>query len=578
MQGERTSLGYLSETLNFEPHGSSSSNGMIDHWESHNNNNNNSHGDNDLRDYLIANFEPNTSNANNNNTVYLEQNRFSHHGEVSSSVQNEQQRESNGYFEQQRNNVIDLDPVNVQPDGTNQLHEENTRSGFFEANGPVNMVSQHGSFGSCVEGRRGSFKRKDLECSIGQSSSGSYGGESSSWTPQASSSVYRPGNGLIIPGSITRRTVSVPAVSAVTESSSRQQETVNPLSVFSAGTVLRRPVTPLSLRDFCALNTSSSTTNPAIGIPSSVSRTMVPQYQWTNGGASIAPARLETPVFVSPPHGDLVHGSSSLPRTSSGGVGVQQQQPSSSSWSSPYHNLPHLQRRRSELVRNLRYNGSLAPPASSERLVLPPPPPPSQMQNRTGPWFNRQGDPNNTMVGVPHPSSPSRGLAANASRRRNRLMVSQMQNALHVMRRDPNNNLRFEDVMLLNQSAMFNGSGAHSNTNDRYRDMRLDVDNMSYEELLALEERMGDVCTGLNDETISSRLTQRKYKNSTKSTKDAEPCCICQEEYNEGEDMGRLECGHEFHSQCIKEWLKQKNLCPICKTKGLNTAKKRKIK
>ena len=50
-----------------------------------------------------------------------------------------------------------------------------------------------------------------------------------------------------------------------------------------------------------------------------------------------------------------------------------------------------------------------------------------------------------------------------------------------------------------------------------------------------------------------------------------------QEEYIEGEDMGALECGHDFHSQCIKEWLKQKNICPICKTTGLNTAKKRKI-
>lgn len=52
---------------------------------------------------------------------------------------------------------------------------------------------------------------------------------------------------------------------------------------------------------------------------------------------------------------------------------------------------------------------------------------------------------------------------------------------------------------------------------------------------------------------------------------------LVQEEYTEGEDMGTLECGHEFHSQCIKEWLKQKNLCPICKTTGLNTAKKRRI-
>lgn len=51
MQGERASLGYFSEALNFE-HGSTSSNGAIDHWE-------NIHGlgDNDLQDYMIANSE-----------------------------------------------------------------------------------------------------------------------------------------------------------------------------------------------------------------------------------------------------------------------------------------------------------------------------------------------------------------------------------------------------------------------------------------------------------------------------------------------------------------------------------------
>jgi len=37
--------------------------------------------------------------------------------------------------------------------------------------------------------------------------------------------------------------------------------------------------------------------------------------------------------------------------------------------------------------------------------------------------------------------------------------------------------LVFQDVMLLNHSVLFDGATGH----DRYRDMRLDVDNMSYE-------------------------------------------------------------------------------------------------
>lgn len=44
-----------------------------------------------------------------------------------------------------------------------------------------------------------------------------------------------------------------------------------------------------------------------------------------------------------------------------------------------------------------------------------------------------------------------------------------------------------------------------------------------------------------------------------------------QEEYNDEDDIGTLDCGHDFHTKCIKQWLMQKNLCPICKTTALLT-------
>ncbi|WRX13611.1 zinc finger protein [Theobroma cacao] len=107
-------------------------------------------------------------------------------------------------------------------------------------------------------------------------------------------------------------------------------------------------------------------------------------------------------------------------------------------------------------------------------------------------------------------------------------------------------------------------------THDRHRDMRLDVDNMSYEELLALEERIGDVSTGLSEETILKLMKQQKYSSTTtESPQELEPCCICQEEYADGDDTGTLDCGHDFHTNCIKQWLMLKNLCPICKTTAL---------
>nr|GEW00251.1 E3 ubiquitin-protein ligase MBR2-like [Tanacetum cinerariifolium] len=46
---------------------------------------------------------------------------------------------------------------------------------------------------------------------------------------------------------------------------------------------------------------------------------------------------------------------------------------------------------------------------------------------------------------------------------------------------------------------------------ERHRDMRLDVDNMSYEEFLALEERIRDVKTGLPDDVTLKLVKQRKH-------------------------------------------------------------------
>lgn len=46
--------------------------------------------------------------------------------------------------------------------------------------------------------------------------------------------------------------------------------------------------------------------------------------------------------------------------------------------------------------------------------------------------------------------------------------------------------------------------------------------------MLALEERIGNVSTGLTEETIKNRLKQQKYSISLGSQQEQEPCCICQ--------------------------------------------------
>ncbi|XP_039788208.1 probable E3 ubiquitin-protein ligase HIP1 isoform X4 [Panicum virgatum] len=111
-------------------------------------------------------------------------------------------------------------------------------------------------------------------------------------------------------------------------------------------------------------------------------------------------------------------------------------------------------------------------------------------------------------------------------------------------------------------------------SHDRHRDMRMDIDSMSYEELLALlEERIGYVSTALSDEQFAKCLRRSIYcpvaTGVNKSVIDDIKCSICQEEYKEGEEIGQLPCEHGYHVCCIGQWLRLKNWCPVCKASAV---------
>ncbi|KAL4559556.1 hypothetical protein LXL04_031698 [Taraxacum kok-saghyz] len=198
----------------------------------------------------------------------------------------------------------------------------------------------------------------------------------------------------------------------------------------------------------------------------------------------------------------------------------------------------------------------MPPGVSTSELGIPIPPVVSnnhQHHSRSSVLVGRQID---GAFGFPYLSRTMTGGSEGRGR-----LVSEIRNVLDLMRRgEP---LRFEDLMILDQSVFYGIADMH----DRHRDMRLDIDNMSYEELLALEERIGNVNTGLTEETILKHLKPKLYV-AENSHPDIEPCCICQEEYNDGDDLGTLDCGHDFHQGCIKKWLQHKNSCPICKSTG----------
>lgn len=97
-----------------------------------------------------------------------------------------------------------------------------------------------------------------------------------------------------------------------------------------------------------------------------------------------------------------------------------------------------------------------------------------------------------------------------------------------------------------------------------YGDEYLDLDELSYEELLALGDSIGQEKTGLSIEEIASCLTPWKSCQPLDSTTSIDRCVICQVEYEEGEALVALPCEHPYHSECISKWLGIKKICPIC--------------
>ncbi|XP_050237127.1 E3 ubiquitin-protein ligase MBR2-like [Mercurialis annua] len=121
------------------------------------------------------------------------------------------------------------------------------------------------------------------------------------------------------------------------------------------------------------------------------------------------------------------------------------------------------------------------------------------------------------------------------------------------------------EIMFLQNSLIMGGRL------DRFSDWRLDIDHMSYEQLLELGERMGYVSTGLKEDEIGRCVGKLKHSivNDLSSRLPVildKKCTVCQEEYESDDELGKLECGHGFHIQCIKQWLAHKNICPVCKT------------
>ena len=97
-----------------------------------------------------------------------------------------------------------------------------------------------------------------------------------------------------------------------------------------------------------------------------------------------------------------------------------------------------------------------------------------------------------------------------------------------------------------------NNNNNNDNNNDNFDSLEdiLDLNN--------LEEN------GLDEEIINS--FPKSIVDDINKLKEKK-CVICLEEFQNGDEKTTLPCFHIFHPNCINQWLKKHDNCPICKTK-----------
>ena len=74
---------------------------------------------------------------------------------------------------------------------------------------------------------------------------------------------------------------------------------------------------------------------------------------------------------------------------------------------------------------------------------------------------------------------------------------------------------------------------------------------------------------------VIDKLGVEKFSLDTfPSDKDAS-CCICMNDYEDGQEMRKLPCGHHYHKECVDEWLLMNATCPTCRLSITGTSEER---
>ena len=99
------------------------------------------------------------------------------------------------------------------------------------------------------------------------------------------------------------------------------------------------------------------------------------------------------------------------------------------------------------------------------------------------------------------------------------------------------------------QNRRFDQQALAENARRQLNDLQLDIE---------AQQPLGQAETML--------LPKRRYRKTTGSRPADESCAICVDDFKKGDTLRVLPCSHQFHVECIDEWLiNHSDLCPLCK-------------
>eukprot|EP00929_Paragymnodinium_shiwhaense_P111925 TRINITY_DN8019_c0_g1_i1.p1 TRINITY_DN8019_c0_g1~~TRINITY_DN8019_c0_g1_i1.p1 ORF type:complete len:305 (-),score=30.87 TRINITY_DN8019_c0_g1_i1:363-1277(-) len=79
-------------------------------------------------------------------------------------------------------------------------------------------------------------------------------------------------------------------------------------------------------------------------------------------------------------------------------------------------------------------------------------------------------------------------------------------------------------------------------------------------------DQMMDMCTDVFHRAVDNAVVQHTVGEEEEESLQSELCVVCQSEYECGDCTETLSvCGHAFHGDCLRPWLKHSSHCPICR-------------